>query len=175
MWTRDWLTGFLTINNWWNEAMNWYQVNQTIFEGWFVTSEDQTWANRWVMGCLLSVNHLIDILLQLLQLFMQYYTIMDRVQTALDCIILSFLPCVCWGGGGGGGQILLQDVDYCEKTQLYHGCEYFGENICTLVAGGLFEPVFFQCVLCSGRLFQIIPSVTCPLPSDLNPSSNGRA
>ena len=154
--------------------MNWYQVIQTIFEGWFVTSEDQSWANRWVIGCLLSVNHLIDILLQLLQLFMQYHTIMDRVQTALDCIILSF-PCVCWGGGGGGGQILLQDVDYCEKTQLYPGCEYFGENICTLVAGGLFELVFFQCVLCSGRLVQILPSVTCPLPSDPNPSSNGRA
>ena len=149
-WTRDWLTGCLTINNWWNEAMNWYQVIQTIFEGWFVNSEGQSWANRRVKGCLLSVNHLIDILLQLLQLFMQYHTIMDRVQTA-------------------------QDVEYCDKTQLYPGCEYYGENVCTLVAGGLFEPVFFLWVLCSGRLFHILPNVTCPLPSDLIPSSNGRA
>ena len=40
------------------------------------------------MGCLLWVHCLIDILPQLLQLYMQYLTILDRVVTALDCIFV---------------------------------------------------------------------------------------
>ena len=36
------------------------------------------------IGCLLWVHHLIDILPQFLQLFMQYLTILDRVITAFD-------------------------------------------------------------------------------------------
>ena len=36
-------------------------------------------------GCLLWIPHLIDILPELLQSFMQYPTILDRVITALDC------------------------------------------------------------------------------------------
>ena len=37
-------------------------------------------------GCLLWVHHLIDILPQFLQLFMQYLTILDQVITALECM-----------------------------------------------------------------------------------------
>ena len=38
--------------------------------------------------CILWIQHLIDILPQFLQLFMQYLTILDRVITALDCIYI---------------------------------------------------------------------------------------
>ena len=38
------------------------------------------------MGCLLWIQHLIDIMSQFLQLLMQNLTILDRVITALDCI-----------------------------------------------------------------------------------------
>ena len=38
------------------------------------------------MGCLLWIQHLIDILPQFLQLLMQYLIILNRVITALDCI-----------------------------------------------------------------------------------------
>ena len=41
------------------------------------------------MGCLLWIQHLFDILLEFLQSFMQYLTILDRVITALDCISCS--------------------------------------------------------------------------------------
>ena len=37
------------------------------------------------MGCLLWIQHLIDIMSQFLQLLMQNLTILDRVITALDC------------------------------------------------------------------------------------------
>ena len=39
------------------------------------------------MGCLLWIQHLIDIQPQFLQLFMQYLTISNRVITALDCSV----------------------------------------------------------------------------------------
>ena len=39
------------------------------------------------MGCLLWIQHLIDIMSQFLQLLMQNLTILDRVITALDCIV----------------------------------------------------------------------------------------
>ena len=42
------------------------------------------------MGCGLGIQHLIDILPQSLQLFMQYLTILDRVLMALDCILVEF-------------------------------------------------------------------------------------
>ena len=37
------------------------------------------------MGCLLWIQHLIDIMSQFLQLLMQNLTILDRVITALGC------------------------------------------------------------------------------------------
>ena len=37
------------------------------------------------MGCLLQIQHLIDILPQFLKLFMYYLTILDRVITVLGC------------------------------------------------------------------------------------------
>ena len=40
------------------------------------------------MGCLLWIQHLIDILPQFLQLLMQYFTILHRIITALDCTCL---------------------------------------------------------------------------------------
>ena len=40
----------------------------------------------WGMGCILWIQHLIDILLELLQLLMQYLTILGHVITALDCM-----------------------------------------------------------------------------------------
>ena len=43
------------------------------------------------MGCLLWIQHLIDIMSQLLQLLMQNLTIFDRVITALDCIYIQKL------------------------------------------------------------------------------------
>ena len=39
----------------------------------------------WGMGCLLVIHHLSDILPEFLQSFMQYFTILDCVITALDC------------------------------------------------------------------------------------------
>ena len=39
------------------------------------------------MGCRLWVNHLIDILPEFLQLYMQYLIISDRVIAALNCIV----------------------------------------------------------------------------------------
>ena len=39
------------------------------------------------MGCLLWIQHLIDIMSQFLQLLMQNLTILDRVITALDCTL----------------------------------------------------------------------------------------
>ena len=45
----------------------------------------------WGMGCLLWIQHLVDILPQLLQSFMQYLIILDRVITALDCILYAIL------------------------------------------------------------------------------------
>ena len=47
----------------------------------------------WGMGCILWAKPLIDILPQFLQLFMHYYTILDRVLTALDCIWPSGYAC----------------------------------------------------------------------------------
>ena len=41
------------------------------------------------MGCILWVHHLVDILPQFLQLFMQYLTILDRGIMALNCIFKS--------------------------------------------------------------------------------------
>ena len=41
------------------------------------------------MGCLLWIQHLIDIMSQFLQLLMQKLTILDRVITALDCIVIT--------------------------------------------------------------------------------------
>ena len=38
------------------------------------------------MGCLLWIQHLIDIMSQFLQLLMQNLAILDRVITALDCV-----------------------------------------------------------------------------------------
>ena len=38
------------------------------------------------MGCLLWIQHMIYILPQFLQLSMQYFTILDRIIIALDCI-----------------------------------------------------------------------------------------
>ena len=43
------------------------------------------------MGCLLWIQHLIDIMSQFLQLLMQNLTILDRVIKALDCISLCHL------------------------------------------------------------------------------------
>ena len=51
------------------------------------------------MGCLLWVHHLIDMLPQFLQLFMQYLTILDRVITALDgniSVSSYFFIFICW-------------------------------------------------------------------------------
>ena len=39
------------------------------------------------MGCLLWIQHLIDIMSQFLQFLMQNLSILDRVLTALDCIM----------------------------------------------------------------------------------------
>ena len=41
------------------------------------------------MGCLLWIQHLIDIQPQVLKLWMQYVTILDRVIMALDCISIN--------------------------------------------------------------------------------------
>ena len=45
----------------------------------------------WGMGCLLWIQHPIDILPQFLQLFMQYHIILDCVIAALDCICILIL------------------------------------------------------------------------------------
>ena len=42
----------------------------------------------WGMGCLLWIQHLIDILSQFLQLFMQYLIILDHIITTLDCVCI---------------------------------------------------------------------------------------
>ena len=47
---------------------------------------------RWGMGCLLWVQHLIDIPPEFLQSFMHYLTILDRVITALDCMCYPTQP-----------------------------------------------------------------------------------
>ena len=43
-------------------------------------------------GCLLWIQHLIDILPQFLQSFMQYLIILDRITLALSCIVSSNFP-----------------------------------------------------------------------------------
>ena len=48
------------------------------------------------MGCLLWIHHLIHILPEFLQLFMQYITIHDRVITALHCTLQSRLSDWLW-------------------------------------------------------------------------------
>ena len=49
------------------------------------------------MGCLLWIQHLIDIISQFLQLSMQNLTILDRVITALDCNGLIITGYIYWG------------------------------------------------------------------------------
>ena len=48
------------------------------------------------MGRLLWIQHLIDVLTQLLKLFMWYLTILDRVITALDCTYIYIYIGSCW-------------------------------------------------------------------------------
>ena len=43
------------------------------------------------MGCLLWIQYLIDILPQFLQSFLQYLTILDRIITALECMLLEHI------------------------------------------------------------------------------------
>ena len=51
-------------------------------------------------GCLLWIQHLIDILSQFLQSFMQYLTILDLVITSLECIyILCHSSTLTWHRG----------------------------------------------------------------------------
>ena len=65
-------------------------ITQSIFSQMFTKDALYiAYPSRRGMGRLLWALPLIDILLDLLQLFMQYRTMLDRVLTALNCICLA--------------------------------------------------------------------------------------